>query len=102
MNTGLRMNGISVSVQVYQLLIAGRASATSWDVLNERSSPKITLRNLSSLLSLLSQLLASNSLERPFPRGTAVCALECSLPVVAYLFESLTTTISGKINNGTN
>ena len=67
MNTGLRMNGISVSVQVYQLLIAGRASATSWDVLNERSSPKITLRNLSSLLSLLSQLLASNSSERPSP-----------------------------------
>ena len=75
MNTGLRINGISVSGQVYQLLIAGRASATSWDVLNERSSPKITLRDLSSLLSLLSQLLASNSSERPFPRGTAIKAL---------------------------
>ena len=101
MNTGLRINGISVSVQVYQLLIAGRASATSWDVLNERSSPKITLRNLSSLLSLLSQLLASNSSERPSPEVqlSGLSGVPC---LCCYLFESLTTTISGKINNGTN
>ena len=80
MNTGLRMNGIfSVCAS---LSATSLALATSWDVLNERSSPKITLRNLSSLLSLLSQLLASNSSERPFPRGTAVKALDCSLPVL--------------------
>ena len=47
----------------------------SKDVLDERSSLKKALRNLSSLLSLLSQLLASNSSKRPFPRGTAVKAL---------------------------
>ena len=51
------------------------ATAFSKDVLDERSSLKKALRNLSSLLSLLSQLLASNSSERPFPRGTAVKAL---------------------------
>ena len=66
------------------------AAASSWDVLNKRSSPTITLRNLSSLLSLLSQLLASNSSERPFPRGTAIKALGVFLlPVVVCLFESL-------------
>ena len=58
------------------------AAAFSKDVLDERSSLKKALRNLSSLLSLLSQLLASNSSEKPFPRGTAVKALGCSLPVL--------------------
>ena len=81
------MNGISEPVQVYQLLFAGRASATSWDVLNKRSSPKKALRNLSSLLSLLSQLLASNSSKRPFPRGTAVKALGWFLACCCYLWQ---------------
>ena len=87
MNTTLsyEMTLVSVTRHDWQLSSYSSlelAAAFSKDVLDERSSLKKALRNLSSLLSLLSQLLASNSSERPFPRGTAICALECSLPVV--------------------
>ena len=64
-----------VAVSYSSLLQNEELAAASKDVLNKRSSPKKALRNLSSLLSLLSQLLASNSSKIPFPRGTAFKAL---------------------------